>query len=173
MDYQTDPNSLPPVGLLGLFQIKSAGATPRPMLDLQFNFAADEFYFRAIEQVRTLQNTFAAVGGIGLSSVAANDTVPQGKLWMITGINIRAVTLVAEIARFKLALIPIPGQVLALGMSGTSSLTDAAGIGVAAVGIEKPILVGPGYRIGAMVEKVTTAGSITLNTDMRFIEFPA
>jgi len=172
-DLQLDPNSLPPVGLLGLFQIKSAGATPRPTLDLQFSFAAEDFYYRAIEQVRTLQNTYNAVGGLGLSSVAANDTVPQGKLWLVTGLNTRVVTGAAELTRLKLALIPIPGQVLCIGASGTSSLTDAAAAGVAAVSLDKPILIGPGYRLGAMVERVTTAGSLTMNSDVRFIEFPA
>jgi len=171
MEVGIDPNSLPPAGLLGLFQIKSAGSTPRPMNGLQFTFEASDFYLRAIEQVRNVTNTFSVLGGVGLSA-AGLATVPQGKMWLITALKASAVAGAAELARFKLALIPISGQVLVFGSSATTSLTDAAAAGAAAVGLDRPMLIGPGYQMGIYVERVTTAASITINTDFRFIEFP-
>lgn len=163
-------NSLPPVGLMGLFQIKSDGRTPRPWDTLQFTFDTGQFFARATEQVQ-----FGAVSAAAAVGIAAAPyfTVPANKGWLLTGCSLSVVTTALQYYRGKVfsqftsllqaELLPE----LVSDLQGALAVNDAR---VATPGWN-PILLAPSTNIVGYHEKLT-AGPINVFCSVRYVEFP-
>jgi hypothetical protein len=168
-----DVNSLVPPGLLGLFQIKSTGRTPRPLDSVQFTFPVDEFYMRALETWATGAGNIVAVGVID-ALAGALDIVPAGFGRIVTGISCRATTGAAEFVRFRIGIAD-PSNTFFAALEcpeAVSNIAGAAGAGIAATGTLQKFLLSPGQRLKVFVENVTTAGSIAVTTQYRYLQFP-
>ena len=85
-DRLEDVNSLPPVGLLGLFQIKNFGTPPIPLRDMRFTMEVSQFYTRQLETIRTnfTAGAESALGTRPFGGAANSFKVPQGKGWLVT-----------------------------------------------------------------------------------------
>jgi len=163
-------NSLPPVGLMGLFQIKSDGRTPRPTDALQFQYDATQFYNRAVEQ-----NTFVSGVAIAAQGLTATDffSVPLGRGWLVTGMNITATTTGVQYIRgvlcasyFGLLTQPMTEELVSdlLGDALAANNTIAFQRG-------GPILLAPDTKMRFYCHRLI-AGPININASLRYIEFP-
>jgi len=174
-------NSLPPVGLLGLFQVKTDGATPRPMKELQWTFDCTEYFVRGSEQIikgdavavaNAVGVTLLTVGGIAMAP-------PNGKAWLLTGLTGVCVTTVTDYRRGR--IVAFEGQSAA---NTYIALTDetaskagaaAAGVGAALAAMraqDRPVLIRPGNQLAWITLETIGAGAVTVTPTARLIEFP-
>ena len=170
-------NSLPPVGLAGLFQMKSSGYVPEPNSNgLQFVFDASEFYYRGIETY--LQGT-ATTTVLGLSGVVDNTTgnqwsVPNGTGWIVTGCVATMVAAVTDYRRVRINCGP-PGVSAVVAVTeefNTNPLTVAAvGRGKGTLAWGRPILVPPGYAFNCDTLQVIGA-AVACAVNLRLYQFP-
>jgi hypothetical protein len=113
------PNAFPPVGLLGLFGIKSDGTTPRPGDILQYEFRAEQFWTRAQERIAFATQSITGINAsfnLIDSTTGAQLLVPQGKAWYVTGLTCYVVCAVTDYQR---------GVVVVSGPNAANQLPDA------------------------------------------------
>lgn len=174
------PNSLPPVGLLGLFGIKSQGATPKPLDGLQFGFDVQQFYTRGQEAVARYTAAPAAVGITILTDTVTAQSliVPQGKAWLVTGASGRVTTTALQCFRGVIvgSSVSVGGnvEIAELTTEMRSSQTDATGVAYASSAWPfgaQGLLFGPGSGFH-VVTRFLTAGPVTVSGGIRYYEFP-
>lgn len=164
-------NSLPSSGLLGLFQIKSDGASPKPNDLVQFTFSADQYYYRSIE-------TTVAFSGISLAqgnNVLTGLTVPQARGWIITGFGIAGVTTAAQYIRGYALVLDANGRGVTKLSNDFNSSLQATLVVAQFSGHMAPldvVVASPGSSITAFCQNVT-AGPVTgVAGSVRYIDVP-
>jgi hypothetical protein len=152
-----------PQGLLGFLDVRNDGEYPNQLSTvIQPTLEIIEFMnANALEPLIASQNS-AAVGGFGFAGTAQPGA---GEYWWVRGALLNAVTAVGENIRLR----PMIGRTQGAGFQqnwvgdfGTSSLTDAAGVGAAMCGFPRGFLLCPGDQLMYGVEKITTAGNINV-----------
>jgi len=175
-----DVNSLPPSGLLGLFQIKTNGRPPRPLDSLQYTFAADQFYLQALEGgVQSAVTPNSANVWNSLTSGAANFQVPSGKGWLVLGVSGVINSIATGYWRGAIYVGRRFGSTFQPALQLTDEMYTNQTWGTIAVGSmaramtrPDPILLGPGDEIGAWPSQVVGTGLIAATWNLRFVEFP-
>ena len=162
-----------PTGLLGLFQIKNDGNMPSEVAQFyQPTLEMLPWLTGLAQQVVVDSRTLSAAGAFGFTTLPMQ--VPQGKCWLVKAFDVQNVaTLATESVRFRaLVLDKIAGTVIRSGRLATTSLTDAAGIGIAHSVMDQPFIMLPGEIFGVGIEKIVTAATIQLTATAKVYEFP-
>jgi hypothetical protein len=177
-----DSNSQPPIGLLGLFQIKSAGVPPRPLNSLQFTFDATDFYLRQTEQVALgLSTNSVTPNATDFTPVGASPalTVPQGQGWLLTGgfatmFNTTAAQFEKTIIGVTAPNNPAGGIYDLLCDPLVSNPTGIAGVGNDAKPVYiRRLLLPPGTKIQVQaLQRTGAAISPSVSIGFRFIPVP-
>jgi len=102
-------------------------------------------------------------------------TVPDTEAWLVRGASVLATSGAAELVRATL----IAGRTTSggdkglreLGAQGYTSATDAAAVGIAGSFARGPFVLGPGDFIGALVSRITTAGTIAFTFNAQIFRF--
>jgi len=165
-------NSLPPVGLMGLFQIKSDGRTPRPLDSLQFTFNADQFYLRSQEQVAFNSTVQISAQGLGATDLF---TVPTGKGWLLTQCGISATTTVAQYVRAKgvafwdTATRPVTDELVSDLSPGALAVNNAGASGFAD---KLPLLMPPSSTLRYQCTRLIAGPIVACSMTVRYVEIP-
>jgi len=121
-----------------------------------------------------IENVTQTVGVNALGSVPFTSlVVPERQAWLVRGVGAAATTLVGELLRYRvLSYTPLNGGYREITPEFTSSLTDAAAVGVAggSMNVGAFILYG-GEAIRPFVNRVTTAGAINLVLAAQILRF--
>jgi hypothetical protein len=158
-----------PLGLLGLFGIKTDGSYPdqigttiSPTLE-QLNFLLNNCQQRVIESVN--------VTVIGFTPYVA--AVPSGKCWLVRNATFGTGNIAgAEQIRYRGCMFnPAFGVVTREGTDAISSMTDAAAPASVQSFIPGPVFMFPTEGFTVKTNRITTAGNIPVTLTALVYEF--
>lgn len=162
-----------PIGLLGLLQLKSSGSNPSQLSDtVSAVYDIGKYYEQ--QQSQYCASLFGATPSLTTNArgqpvfqvAGANITVPNKELWLVQEWSIFCNLLAAEYIRFAPAYSP-PGSLgtVQLGPDYNDAVTARARF--ASAKIDRPFFAVPGTFFLAYVFDVATAGSITVQCEMK------
>jgi hypothetical protein len=97
-------------------------------------------------------------------------TVPQGETWLVAGTGASYLTGAAEL--MKMAIVwraNIGGAASSVMRKWDSVGADVAGLGAYSASVTGPFWLPSGSFLGFVVERITTAGSISVNQGISFL----
>ena len=170
------PFSIPQGAVLKAFGITSSATQLDGFTDMAQATLDLLPWFQLSNRQQKKETTAVAAVAMYLSSALSP---PANKIWLVERLSVRASAGAAEIIRLGAAHAQVvQGGAFCefkVGAESSSSLTDAAGVGIAVSSSDRPFLVNGSAsdRLGFFVHKITTAGAIDVETSVVFWEFDA
>jgi hypothetical protein len=176
------PLQVIPPGLLGFFQLKSAGVLPSLLsYEVQPSLEMRDWYFQARQQDEI--SFFGAVpisnslttGSQGAQGFSAGVTpqVPRGQYWYVTEATAGVTAFIAAADTIRVALMTfnaLGGNTILRGPDYNDLIT--ARTRSVQCRNDHPFWLGPGDTFGLMVYDILSVAGITFNLRLRFTPLP-
>jgi len=166
------PISTIPPSLTGFWGIKGDNYWRGLSDEIVQQFAINELLtLLAREEVSGTVNMAAVGTGSGIAACL----VPQGETWFVVDAHAQATSGGAEAIRLSLARIngdPAAGALsYNIAPESSSTVSGAAGAGVARSRLDRPLFLLPGSQLAVFVNNIVTAGNIVVTVAARIYRF--
>jgi len=170
-----------PAGLLGFFNLKNVGRNPAVMPDtVQPTLELRDWYFEslAVFDLEPHSITFnPALGVTGFNPytlATVNMSVPENEFWWVEQLSLRAI-LGAATDKLSFAPAyrarPLGTQDIVLGQPSEYFVGDGTGGAYAAV-TASGFFLPAGAQLGIWIQKIASAGTITVDSTLRYTPLP-
>jgi hypothetical protein len=161
-----------PSGLLGFCDIRNDGQYPNRLQEaIQCNLDLMEFFSANAQEPIVESVNVTTIGGFGFTSSVQPGA---GEYWWVRSAMLNSAVPATDNIRIAAMLGKSSGAGFVqswAGEHGTTSLTDAVGVGSAVSGFPRDFLMSPGDRFLCSVQKITTAAFISVTLTAHIFRF--
>lgn len=156
-------------GLLSFLGVKNAGQNPHELakiIDPVIDIAPWMFATRAVNSLIATGTTVAGIGFVPINATNAL-IVPNGELWYVIDYRVTATLIAGEDINFSAAYADLNNT----GFYPIGPGAGGAGISRPSARAERPFFLPSGYRLGAWLAFQTTAATIEMDAQARYVRF--